>query len=436
MRKPALVVAAIAVLSVAAYLALRPRPTAGEWVEASGVMEATEVDVSALVAGRLSRVLVEEGRYVKRGDLVAELDPKDIEPQVTQARGAVAAAEAGLAQAEAVVAGAALALENARRSYQRSTELRGQFETAQARHRAALAAERQARAALDLVRAGARPEQLSQLRAQVASAQVALDDAQRELARLERLERDGAVSRQQVDLQRSARDGARAGLDAARARLAEAQAGARSEERRQAEAALAQAEANVAAAARSLEAARELYRDRLILKQQLDAAESQHRAAIQARLAAAGQLEAARGALTAAERRLREVRVYAPIDGAVLLKVREAGEIVQPNQPIVRLADLDHMWLKLAVPITDLDRVKLGQEVEVTTDAAPTRVHRGRVAEIAQEAEFTPKNIQTREQRARLVFGVKVTVENPEHELKPGMPADGRIRVGRREDGG
>ena len=431
-----ILVSLLAAIAVIAYVATHRHPVPTDWVEASGVMEATEVDVSSLTGGRIASLLVDEGRWVKRGQIVAEIDPRDIEPQVTQARGALAAAEGQSDQAEAVLAGARLAAENAREAYAKSTELKGNYETAQARHEAALAARNQSKATLDLVRAGPRAEQIEQARAAAAGAQASYDSAERDLARVEGLVAQGAVSRQQADAQRTARDAAKAALDAARARLAEAQAGARSEEKRQAEAAYRQAQANVAVAARALEAARDLYRDRLALKQQLDAAEAQYQAAQKAQAAATGQVQNARGALAAADKRLRDAKVSSPIDGAVTLKIREAGEVVGPGQAIIRLADLDHMWMRVYVPITELDRVKLGQEVEIRTDASPNTAYRGRVIEVSQQAEFTPKNVQTRAQREKLVFGVKVEVENPGRELKPGMPADAGIKTGPRPNRG
>ena len=430
-RLPIAALLVIAIAAIAYALAHRhPAPT--DSIQASGVMEATEVDISSLTGGRIVRLLVDEGQWVRRGQIVAEIDPRDIEPQVTQARGALAAAQGQLAQAEAVLAGAFLTAANARESYTKNTELKGGYQTAQARYNAVLAARDQAKAALDLVRAGTRSEEIDQAKAAVASAQAAYRNADRELNRMTMLRDKGAVSQQAVDLQQTAADSALAAYNAAQARLSEAQAGARSEERRQVEAAYAQAQANVDAAAHTLATARQLSTDRLALKQQLDAAESQHRAAQQAREAAAGQAENAKGALTAAEKRLRDGKVLSPIDGAVTLKVREAGEIVGPSQAIVRLADLDHMWMRVYAPITELDRVQLGQQAEITTDAAPGKIYPGRVTEIAKQAEFTPKNVQTREQREKLVFGVKVEVENPNHELKPGLPADARIQTGPR----
>jgi multidrug resistance efflux pump len=436
MKKRFAVVVAVVAVVLVVYLLARPRRQGDEWVEGSGVIEATEVDVGPLVGGQLAQVLVGAGDPVKEGQVIAEIARQDLEAQAQQARGALQAAEAEAARAEAALGGARLARGNARTAYEKSTELKGRYEAAQAQHEAALAARDQARARLDLVRAGTRSEQIEQARAGLAGAKATRENAQRELARMERLLTEGAVSQQQVDFQRTAAEAARAAYDAAQARLAEAEAGSRSEEERQAAAALAQAEANVAAAAQNLATAKELYADRLSLRQQLDAAESQYRAGQEAKMAAEGQVEAAQGARAGAEKRLSDATVRAPMGGVVILKIREPGETVAPGQPIVRLADLDHMWLRVNVPETELDRVKLGQGAEVRIDARPGKVYRGRVTEIGQEAEFTPKNVQTRAQRVKLFFPVKVEVENPEQELKPGMPAEARLKTGQRPAGG
>jgi len=436
MKKRVPVAGAILVLILTIYLAVRPRVGSDEWVEASGVMEATEVDVSPLVGGQLEQVLVRAGDSVSKGQVIAEIAEEELAAQARQARGALQAAEGELARSEAALEGARLGSENARTAYEKRTELKGRYEAAKAQLEAAVAARDQAKARLDLIHTGVRSEQIEQARAAVASAKATWENAQRDLARMEKLLAEGAVSQQQVDLQQTAAESAKAAYDAAKSRLAEAEAGFRSEEEQHATAALAQAEANAAAARQNLATAKELCEDRLALKQQLDTAEAQHRASEQAKLAAEGQLEAARGAAAAAEKRLRDATVRAPMDGVAILKIREPGETVAPGQPVVRLADLDHLWLEVFVPETELDRIKLGQEVGVRIDANPRKVYRGQVTEIAQEAEFTPKNIQTKEQRTKLVFAVKVGMENPEQELKPGMPADARISVGRREGNG
>jgi len=127
--------------------------------------------------------------------------------------------------------------------------------------------------------------------------------------------------------------------------------------------------------------------------------------------------------------RLSYTVLRAPFNGVVLVRQAEMGEVVSPGTPIVTLADLDHLWLRVYVPETDLGKVHWGQEVEVRTDTYPDKAYRGRISSISSEAEFTPKSVQTEKERVTLVYRVKVDVENPNYELKPGMPADADIKV-------
>jgi HlyD family secretion protein len=127
--------------------------------------------------------------------------------------------------------------------------------------------------------------------------------------------------------------------------------------------------------------------------------------------------------------RLSYTVLRAPFNGIVLVRQAELGEVVSPGTPIVTLADLDHIWLRVYLPETDLGKVHWGQEVEVRTDTYPGRQYQGRVSVISSEAEFTPKSVQTEKERVTLVYRIKVDVENPNHELKPGMPADAYIKL-------
>jgi len=127
--------------------------------------------------------------------------------------------------------------------------------------------------------------------------------------------------------------------------------------------------------------------------------------------------------------RLAYTALQAPFNGVVLVRQAELGEVVSPGTPIVTLADLDHIWLRVYVPETDLGKVRWGQTVDVRTDTYPDKTYCGRIALISSEAEFTPKSVQTEKERVTLVYRVKVDVENPNYELKPGMPADAYINV-------
>jgi len=122
--------------------------------------------------------------------------------------------------------------------------------------------------------------------------------------------------------------------------------------------------------------------------------------------------------------KLSYTTLTAPFDGVILVRQAELGEVTAPGTPVVTLADLDHIWVRVYVPETDLGRVRWSQDVTVRTDTFPGKNYHGKVSFISSEAEFTPKSVQTEKQRVTLVYRVKVDVDNPAHELKPGMPAD------------
>jgi HlyD family secretion protein len=119
----------------------------------------------------------------------------------------------------------------------------------------------------------------------------------------------------------------------------------------------------------------------------------------------------------------------APFSGVVLVREAELGEVVSPGTPIITLADLDHIWLRVYLPETELGKVHWGQDVDVRTDTYPGKIYHGHVSVISSEAEFTPKSVQTEQQRVTLVYEVRIDVENPNEELKPGMPADAYIKL-------
>ncbi len=360
-------------------------------IAGNGIVEATEVEVSSRIAGRLLSLDAREGDRVTTGQLIAVLDGGDVAGQVEAARGNLAAAEALYAELKAG---------------SRAEEVR----RLQAQLEAARNSVQQAQARRDLVRSGSRRELLDQLRAAVSQAQVSLADAETELARVEKLEQQGAVPGRDLDQARTRRDLARAQVEQVRQRLAEAEAGARPEELREVEAAVASAESQVKAAQAALDLA-------------LAGARPETLEAARARG------EAARGNLHTAESVLDQTRILSPLDGRVTLRGAEPGEVITPGLPLVRLADLRKVWLRVYVPEALLGMVKLGQRAEVTTDSYPGKRYTGLVTEIAEKPEFTPKNVQTREERVKLVFGVKVEVDNPDQELKPGMPADALIHI-------
>jgi HlyD family secretion protein len=119
----------------------------------------------------------------------------------------------------------------------------------------------------------------------------------------------------------------------------------------------------------------------------------------------------------------------APSAGVVTVREAELGEVVSPGSPVVTLADLDHVWLRAYIAETDLGNIHWGQTVTITTDTYQGKLYHGRISFISSTAEFTPKSVQTTKERVTLVYRIKIDIDNPNHELKPGMPADAHIEL-------
>jgi HlyD family secretion protein len=165
-----------------------------------------------------------------------------------------------------------------------------------------------------------------------------------------------------------------------------------------------------------------LFKKEVMSAQQMDAAKTAYDVAL-------AQIQQSNAALRTSEVRLRDAVLYAPVSGVVLRKNVEAGETVSAGTPIFTIGNLENPWIKVYVKEDKLGLVKLGQKALISTDTYPGKVYDGVVTFISSEAEFTPKNVQTKEERVKLVFGVKVSVKNVNDELKPSMPADVKFLV-------
>jgi len=185
---------------------------------------------------------------------------------------------------------------------------------------------------------------------------------------------------------------------------------------------LRNAEAQLEKAKKDLERYEPLYRKQAISAQQLDSARAGYDVAL-------AQSQQAAAAVRMSEVRLNDAVIYAPTAGVVLRKNIEAGETIQAGIPIFSIGDMANPWIKVYVKEDKLGMVKLGQKAGISTDSYPGKTYDGTVTYISSEAEFTPKNVQTQEERVKLVFGVKISVQNENNELKPGMPADVRINL-------
>ncbi len=239
---------------------------------------------------------------------------------------------------------------------------------------------------------------------------------------------------------------AKARRDLAKAQYALLKKGARIEDIEQAQSALKQAQANFNSAKADYERFKNLYVNQSITKKQFDDAETRLTIA-EAQLKSAKEnlkkieniarpeeIEQARAGYEAAEanvkllqKRVNDCYVLSPLEGRVIKNFVEPGENATPQSSLTKLSNLSEVEVVVYIQETDLGKVKLGQKAEIYSDSYENKAYEGKVTYISPEAEFTPKNIQTKEERTKLVYKVKLTVPNPDLELKSGMPVDAEI---------
>ncbi len=363
---PLIVIALLAALygGYRYYQARRPY----EW---SGTVEARVVYVGSRVGGRIKEVKVKEGDPVKVGDPLLVLEPGDLEAQRLVASGNLAQAQATL---DKLVAGA------------RPEEL----EQARARTMSASAV-------LQETRAGARQEQIGAAKARLAAAQVALDKAQLDSDRIRKLLATAAVSQADADNADAALRAATAQRDAAKDSLAELENGARAEQIAQASARVleAQASAKLVAAGARVEDIR----------------------------AAQGVVDAAKGKLEAIDIQIKELTVTAPIAGRIESLDLRPGTILAPNATAATILEDGQLYVRIYVPETHLGRLHVGDEVPITVDSFPGRSFPGKVEHINGVGEFTPRNLQTADERADQVFATRIGIESGAGDLRAGMAA-------------
>jgi len=240
----------------------------------------------------------------------------------------------------------------------------------------------------------------------------------------------------------------KASLQEAMTRLAELKAGSRVQEIERARASVNAQAADLDKAKKDYERADILYKNGAISASQFEAAQNAYntRAAqlksAQETLslvregprkediqAAEHRVQQVKAMVNASEERLKDTVLLAPISGVILRKNVELGETLSSGTPAFTIGDLENPWVKVYVKENRLGQVKLGQKADVKVDSFKDKTYDGTVTFISSEAEFTPKNVQTEEERVKLVFGVKIKVKNENGELKPGMPADVKISL-------
>jgi HlyD family secretion protein len=357
-------------------------------IKLSGNIELTQVDISFKIPGKLIERTVDEGDSVKKDMPIARIDRDQINEQRSRDTAGVSSAEWTLQQSKTSI------------DWQRQT-LAGDIEL----KRAAL---RQAQAHLDELLAGSRVQEIQEAQAAVADARAQNEQARLDWERAQPLFKSDDISRSQYDAYRARFDSTTAALKQAQERYAMVQEGPRKEDIEGARAQVEQAKA----ALQMSEANRlELQRR----EQDLDTRRS--------------DLLRARAQVGMTDAQIADTTVRSPIDGVVLVKSAELGEVVAAGTTVVTLGDIDHPWMRAYINERDLGRVKLGMPAKVTSDSYPGKTYTGRVSFISPEAEFTPKQIQTAEERVKLVYRIKIEVENPKRELKSNMPVEAVLEV-------
>ncbi|MCI4454598.1 MAG: efflux RND transporter periplasmic adaptor subunit [Thermodesulfobacterium sp.] len=199
---------------------------------------------------------------------------------------------------------------------------------------------------------------------------------------------------------------------------------------------LIKSQAKLEQAKRDLERYRALFQEGLVSKRDLEIVELNYTSALSELKVNEKYVAQAKAKQSSALQRLKEVevsyretKIYAPADGVILSRVAEEGEVVNPGQVIYTMVDLNKLYIKVYIPEPELGKVKLGQQARVYVDAYPDRYFNGTLTRVYEQAEFTPKNVETKDERVKLVFGAEVSVENPEGLLKPGMPADVVLKI-------
>lgn len=410
--------------------------TEGAAVTASGTIEATTAQVTSLVAAPVITVTVQEGDPVEAGAVVIRLDDTLFQKQMAAAQAEIRLAEAQLAlikagprpeeiaRAEAQVAAAKVgvevaetALADAQAVYEAAQEvqpdlIRAETELTVARHmeEAALARAQAADATVQMwatwipeLEKGVDITLPTGKTIHIDTPQDKLDEA---YFQWNQASQEAWAAWERYEQAKAAVAAAETRLATARARLDDP---ARFEPVVQAETALEEARGALAVAEAALEAVRTGPNPEKIA-------------------AAEANLRRARAAYQALVSQQQFYTLTAPITGRVLERAVEPGEVAMPGTPLLRLADLSTLHLIVYVSEPDLGRVHVGQRADVQVDAFPGRVFEGEVVRVAEEAEFTPKNVQTKEDRVNLVYAVEIRLPNPEGLLKPGMPADVTFR--------
>jgi len=393
-------------------------------LKASGTIEATDVSLSPEIGGRVIEVAATDGDAVQKDQALVRLDDTLLQAQLKQVEANIQALQA---QQRAVHAQQQAAQANY--DLLKSGPLAEQIDAAQQAVNTAAANVSAAQDQLAQLKAGPRAGDIATAEvavAQAAQQQKIMQDTYDSTAKCYSFTRPdgqkdsvcpGLGSREEQ--MRAALNTANEGLTAAQARLAQLKSGATKNEINGAQAKVDSAKAQQAMAQAQLEQVQKGART-----EQLAAAQAQIDAAAAQFDGAGAQIEAAKAQAEALQAQIDKLTLRAPMSGVVLKRNIEPGEVVAPGASLMSLGDIGNLYITVYVPEDRYGQIKAGQPVMVKVDSFPADKFAAKVTRIADQAEFTPRNVQTAEGRATTVFAVKLAVDNADGRLKPGMPAD------------
>ena len=353
----------------------------------SGTIEATQSNLAFQVSGRVKTVFFDEGQAVEKNQVLAMLDQEEFKAQRDQARSEWVRSQENLKQLETLL------------------ELNRKVLPAEVEK--AKAAVQALQSQLAELKAGYRVQEVEQARYAYEQAQFALEEARKDKIRYERLFERKIIAEKDKDTVDLKYETALKEYERAKKAYELLQEGYRKESIEAARAKLAEGRAALKQATDNLK--------------KIEVTESEVEGA-------RAQVQSAKAAFELAEIRLTYTELRAPFNGILVSRNVEPGEVVTPGQEVISLSDLSQVDLKVFVDETEIGKVRPGQQVDVKIDTFPSKTYTGQVSFISPEGEFTPKIIQTHKERVKLVYLVKITIPNPNLELKTGMPADAWFR--------
>ena len=372
----------------------------------SGFIEARDVSISAETGGRIAEISADEGDHITAGTTLIRLDDSLLMAQKRQAEANVNLARAYLEQAVIARDGAEKAWENALDVQSNPLELETRIIAAQGELEMA---------ELNLLREKEIENDLG-----VPLAEIRFDTAEKVLENLEVLKSLDWFS---IYTMRKEIYPAEGELDMAELSLAY-------QKELEKLWSVPASELRVATAQKALQNLLAIRDNPQELNTAVDNAHNAYQGSVVAAEAAELQVEQAEASLNVINVQIDKLTVASPVSGVVASRHAEAGEIAQPGLPILSVTELDEVTLTAYIPERAIGLVKLGQEVQVSVDSYPDEYFSGIIVYIAPNALFTPKNIQLKDEREKMVFAVKIRLANLEQKLKPGMPADARILTG------